>query len=92
MGTMCSRGALEPSRSVVVVWGSLTGLAAAVLLVAGGLTALQQAAIIAAAPFVVIMLGVCVGLFKEMRTESPPVVAVAPAPPAATTGEIRAGS
>src|ERR671924_393769 len=73
MGTMSSRGALEPSRAVVVIWGSLTGLAAAVLLVAGGLTALQQAAIIAAAPFVLIMLGVCTGLFKEMRTESPPV-------------------
>ena len=32
MGTMSSRGALEPARGVVVVWGSLTGLAAAVLL------------------------------------------------------------
>jgi glycine betaine transporter len=92
MGTMSSRGALEPSRPVVVVWGSLTGLAAAVLLVAGGLTALQQAAIIAAAPFVLIMLGVCAGLFKEMRAESPPVVAVAQAPPAVATGEAPAGS
>jgi choline-glycine betaine transporter len=69
MGTMSSRGALEPSRAVVVVWGSLTGLSAAVLLVAGGLTGLQQAAIIAAAPFVIIMLGTCVGLMKEMREE-----------------------
>ena len=82
MGTMSSRGALEPSRGVVVVWGSLTGLAAAVLLVAGGLTALQQAAIIAAAPFVLIVLGACVGLLKEMRTEPPPVPAVGQAPPA----------
>ena len=32
MGTMSSRGALEPTRPVVVVWGSLTGLTAAVLL------------------------------------------------------------
>jgi glycine betaine transporter len=69
MGTMSSRGALEPSRPVVVVWGSLTGLSAAVLLVAGGLTGLQQAAIIAAAPFVIIMLGTCAGLLKEMRDE-----------------------
>ena len=69
MGTMSSRGALEPSRAVVVVWGTLTGLSAAVLLVAGGLTGLQQAAIIAAAPFVIIMLGTCVGLMKEMREE-----------------------
>ena len=85
MGTMCSRGALEPSRGVVVVWGSLTGLAAAVLLVAGGLTALQQAAIIAAAPFVLIVIGACVGLFKEMRAELPPVATVAQAPPVVTT-------
>jgi glycine betaine transporter len=92
MGTMSSRGALGPSRRVVVVWGSLTGLAAAVLLVAGGLTALQQAAIIAAAPFVLIMLGLCAGLFKEMRAESPPVAAVAQAPPAVTTAEASAGS
>jgi len=106
MGTMSSRGALGPSRRVVVVWGSLTGLAAAVLLVAGGLTALQQAAIIAAAPFVLIVLGACAGLFKAMRAEhppaaaqappaataeSPPVAAVTQAPPAVTTGEVPVG-
>jgi glycine betaine transporter len=97
MGTMSSRGALEPTRPVVVVWGSLTGLAAAVLLIAGGLTALQQAAIIAAAPFVLIVLGMCVGLLKEMRAEAPMAVAQprpgAPPPtPAAAPGEAPAGS
>jgi glycine betaine transporter len=97
MGTMSSRGALEPSRPVVVVWGSLTGLAAAVLLIAGGLTALQQAAIIAAAPFVLIVLGMCAGLLKEMRAESPLAVAEprpgAPPPtPAVAPGEAPAGS
>jgi glycine betaine transporter len=97
MGTMSSRGALEPSRAVVVVWGSLTGLAAAVLLIAGGLTALQQAAIIAAAPFVLIVLGMCVGLLKEMRAEAPVAVAEprpgAPPPtPAVAPGEAPAGS
>jgi choline/carnitine/betaine transport len=96
MGTMSSRGALEPTRPVVVVWGSLTGLAAAVLLIAGGLTALQQAAIIAAAPFVLIMLGTCAGLLKEMRAESGAVVAeprpgAPPAAPAIAPGEAPAG-
>ena len=52
------------------------------LLIAGGLTALQQAAIIAAAPFVLIMLGTCVGLFKEMRAETRGAVAVQPRPAA----------
>jgi choline/carnitine/betaine transport len=107
MGTMSSRGALEPSRRVVVIWGSLTGLVAAVLLVAGGLTALQQAAIIAAAPFVLIVLGACVGLFKAMRAEhppvaeqavpaataeSPPVATVTQAAPAVAAGEVPVGS
>jgi choline-glycine betaine transporter len=97
MGTMSSRGAHEPSRPVVVVWGGLTGLAAAVLLIAGGLTALQQAAIIAAAPFVLIMLGTCAGLLKEMRAESPAVVAeprpgAPPAAPAVVSGEAPAGT
>jgi choline-glycine betaine transporter len=77
MGMMSSRGNLEPSRGVVIVWGTLTGLAAAVLLLAGGLTALQQAAIIAAAPFVFIIIGMVVGMLKEMRRE--PVAATVPA-------------
>jgi glycine betaine transporter len=97
MGTMSSRGVHEPTRPVVVVWGSLTGLAAAVLLIAGGLTALQQAAIIAAAPFVLIMLGTCVGLLKEMRAESRPAVAeprpgAPPAAPVVAGGEASAGT
>jgi glycine betaine transporter len=96
MGTMSSGGALEPTRPVVVVWGSLTGLTAAVLLIAGGLTALQQAAIIAAAPFVLIVLGMCAGLFKELRAESPAVVRAQPEtlPPSPTVaaGEAPAGS
>jgi glycine betaine transporter len=98
MGTMSSRGALEPTRPVVVVWGSLTGLTAAVLLIAGGLTALQQAAIIAAAPFVLIVLGMCAGLIKELRAESPAVVvqpepaAPPPSSPVVAPGEAPAGS
>jgi len=77
MGMMSSRGNLEPSRGVVVIWGVLTGLAAIVLLLAGGLTALQQAAIIAAAPFVFIIIGMVVGMLKEMRRE--PIQATIPA-------------
>jgi choline/carnitine/betaine transport len=97
MGTMSSGGALEPTRPVVVVWGSLTGLTAAVLLIAGGLTALQQAAIIAAAPFVLIVLGMCAGLFKELRAESPAAVVRAqpetlPPSPTVAAGEAPAGS
>jgi len=87
MGMMSSRGNLEPARGVVVVWGVLTGLAAIVLLLAGGLTALQQAAIIAAAPFVFIIIGMVVGMLKEMRREPlPTTVPAAHAPVAVQPG------
>jgi choline-glycine betaine transporter len=40
-----------------------------VLLLAGGLGALQQAAIIAAAPFLLVMIGLCVSLWKALHAE-----------------------
>ena len=74
MGMLSTRGSLHPPRTVVIVWGSLTGAAAAVLLLAGGLGALQQAAIIAAAPFVLVMIGLCVSLFKALHDDERPEV------------------
>jgi glycine betaine transporter len=69
MGMLSSRGNLSPARPVVVIWGVFTGAAAAVLLIAGGLQALQQAAIIAAAPFTLVMIGLCISLFKALSTD-----------------------
>ena len=69
MGMLSSRGSIAPARWVVIVWGVLTGASAAVLLLAGGLGALQQAAIIAAAPFLLVMIGLCVSLWKALRSE-----------------------
>jgi glycine betaine transporter len=69
MGMLCSHGNLEPNRLVVIVFGALTGAAAAVLLVAGGLQGLQQGAIIVAAPFLLVMLGLSVGLLKALAKE-----------------------
>jgi choline/carnitine/betaine transport len=66
MGMLCARGDLEPPRWLVALWGTLAGAAAAVLLVMGGLGALQTAAIIFAAPFLVVMLGLCVSLWKAL--------------------------
>ncbi|MGH3731721.1 MAG: BCCT family transporter [Micromonosporaceae bacterium] len=73
MGTLSSRGALEPGKGVTIMWGVLTGLVAAVLLLAGGLPALKTLCIIAAFPFLLIMVGACWGLMKELRKE--PLVA-----------------
>ena len=74
MGMLSCRGSLSPPRPVVILWGTFTGAAAAVLLLAGGLSALQQAAIIAAAPFTLVMIGLCASLIKGLSREVTPVV------------------
>ncbi|TIT82239.1 MAG: glycine/betaine ABC transporter permease, partial [Mesorhizobium sp.] len=66
MGMLSSRGTLEPARIVVVLWGVLAGASACVLLVMGGLEGLQTASIIAAAPFLVVMVGLCISLWMAL--------------------------
>jgi glycine betaine transporter len=80
MGMLSSRGSLSPARGVTVLWGVSTGAAAAILLLADGLSALQQAAIIAAAPFTLVMLGLCISLFKGLAADIAPVIRPEPAP------------
>ena len=87
MGMLSSRGVLEPNKAVVVTWGVLAGAAAAICLLANGLEGLQTAAIISAAPFVLVMIGLCYSLFKELRTETLP----APEPRGAPEPERAAG-
>ena len=83
MGMLSSRGSLTPSRPVTVLWGVATGASAAILLLAGGLSSLQQAAIIAAAPFTIVMVGLCVSVFKALAEEAAPLIIPesAPEPP-----------
>jgi choline/carnitine/betaine transport len=69
LGMLSCRGSMTPGRLVVVLWGALTGLVAAVLLLAGGLEAVKQVAIIAAFPFLFVMIGLCVSLVKALRAE-----------------------
>ncbi|MGV9737206.1 BCCT family transporter [Rhodococcus aetherivorans] len=72
MGTLSQRGTLSPHRRVVVFWGVLTGGVAALLLWTGGadaLTALQTMTIIAAAPFVLVMVGLCVSLYRDLSRD-----------------------
>jgi glycine betaine transporter len=88
MGMLASHGNLHPNKLVVIVFGALTGAAAAVLLVAGGLQGLQQGAIIVAAPFLVVMLGLCVGLLRALSAE--PVRPRAAPAPAADVGTVPA--
>ncbi len=65
MGTLSQKGRLEPGRFVVIFWGVVTGAVAAIMLLIGGgeddaLTGLQNLTILVAAPFVVVMIGMCV--------------------------------
>jgi glycine betaine transporter len=77
MGMLSSRGNLEPRRWTLVVWGTFTGAAAAICLLAGAiqgsvdvaLSALQAVAIASAAPFLLVLIGLCFSVLKALRSE-----------------------
>ncbi|KOU25594.1 BCCT family transporter [Streptomyces sp. WM6368] len=69
MGSLTSRGSLNPPTWLVVTWGVLMAAVAAVLLVAGGLKSLQTATILVALPFALVMMLLCWALVKELRTD-----------------------
>src|SRR5699024_9423325 len=73
MGMLTSRGSMEPRKVNVIVWGVLTGAAAAVLLLSGGLQGLQTWAILSAGPFVIVLLAMSVSLVKSLRAERLPM-------------------
>jgi len=80
MGMLSSRGDINPKAWTVVLWGTFTGAAAAICLLAGAIqgsvdaaiTALQSVAIASAAPFVLVLIGLCFSLFKALRAERVP--------------------
>ncbi|WP_093260760.1 BCCT family transporter [Saccharopolyspora shandongensis] len=77
MGTLSQRGAIEPSKWVVVFWGAATGAVAAIMLVigsAGGdeekaLDGIQNLTFIGALPFAIVMVFMCVALLKDLRRD-----------------------
>ena len=73
MGTLTSRGSIEPQRWVVIFWGTVMGaIAIIMLLVAPGseaLTGIQNITIIMAAPFALIMVLLCVALTRDLRND-----------------------
>ncbi|SFN89769.1 BCCT family transporter [Mycetocola miduiensis] len=69
LGTLSSRGRKEPWKPLVIFWAVLTGAVAAVLLFVGGLGALQTFTILAASPFVLIIIGLCVSLYVDLRRD-----------------------
>jgi choline/glycine/proline betaine transport protein len=63
-------GGVANSRAIQrLFWCVLQGLVACVLLLTGGLKALQTVTVASALPFTVVMLILCWGLFRGMRTD-----------------------
>ncbi|MGQ7788669.1 BCCT family transporter [Nesterenkonia sp. K-15-9-6] len=73
LSVISSDGRMDPQRSVMAVWGVLTGATAAALLYAGGLEGLQTAVMLSAAPFIFVILALAVSLVMMLRRD--PLVA-----------------
>lgn len=75
MGGLSENGAEEPSRFTVVFWGVATGAVSAAMLLAGGdapaevLTGLRNITIVSALPFVIVMLLLCVSIYKDLSND-----------------------
>jgi len=72
MGSLSQHGALEPRRAPVIFWGVATGAVAAVMLLIGGQTALdglKNITIVVSVPFVVVMVGLCVSLVRDLAND-----------------------
>jgi choline/carnitine/betaine transport len=70
MGTISQRGSIEPGRGIVIFWGAVMGAIAAIMLLVGGsdaLSGIQNITIIMALPFVIVMVLLCVSLYKDLR-------------------------
>jgi choline/carnitine/betaine transport len=76
-GTLSQHGTIRPTRWVVVFWGVVMGMIAAIMLIIGAtqagpdekdtaLTGIQQITIISAAPFGIIMVALCIALAKDL--------------------------
>lgn len=68
---IASGGALNPPKSQRIFWALLEGTVAAVLLLGGGLAALQTAAIVTGLPFMLVLLLMCVALYKTLNQDYP---------------------
>jgi choline/carnitine/betaine transport len=69
LSMLTSGGSLTPRRSVLILWGLLTGVTAVVLMLAGGLNAIQNTVIVTSLPFLVIIAGVAVAFWKELASD-----------------------
>jgi choline/carnitine/betaine transport len=74
MGTLSQHGTIHPRRGLVIFWGAVMGAIGAIMLVVGGgkgdaLAGIQNITIIMAAPFVLVMIVMCVALTRDLRDD-----------------------
>lgn len=75
MGTLSQRGSIEPKTWTVVFWGGLTGAVAAIMLLIAdpgdpvALQGLQALTIVASLPFLLVMVLLCVSLYRDLRCD-----------------------
>jgi glycine betaine transporter len=61
-----SKGNLEPTTTMRVIWGIALGLSAIILTLSGGLQALQTVSIVAALPFSIVMIAMAYAFLKSI--------------------------
>ncbi|MFT7185973.1 MAG: glycine betaine transporter [Pseudohongiellaceae bacterium] len=69
LGMFTSKGVLNPTRFVRVLWGALQLLMASVLLLSGGLLGLRTVSIVTAFPFMLLMVLMAYSLYKDLALE-----------------------
>jgi glycine betaine transporter len=69
LGMFTSKGVLDPTRAMRMVWGCLQILMVVVLLLTGGLEGLRTVSIIAAFPFMLLMILMAVSLYLDLSRE-----------------------
>ncbi len=69
LGMFTSKGVLNPTRFVRILWGVLQLLMAGVLLLSGGLVGLRTVSIVTAFPFMLLMVLMAYSLYKDISLE-----------------------
>ena len=88
LSMLTSGGSHDPRRSVLVLWGVLTGATAVVLMLAGGLNALQNTVIVTSLPFLAITAALSVSFWKDLAGDvGTPKVKFEPAAHGSATDE-----
>lgn len=69
LGSMTSKGSLNPGLIGKIIWGTLITAIAVVLIIAGGLNALQTASLVSALPFTIILILMLISFIKMLKNE-----------------------